>query len=55
MAGADNEIQLADAINTQAAVGDVEAVALNGSRFDCGSMRGYLDAILHVAGRDGII
>ena len=50
-AGAGGEIQLADAINVQAARGDVEAVTLNGWRFDCGSVEGYLDAIMHVADR----
>lgn len=50
-AGADGEIQLADAINKQAANNAVEAVTLNGRRFDCGSMRGYLDAIIYVADR----
>ena len=49
--GAGGEIQLADAINTQAARGLVESVTLNGLRFDCGSVQGYLDAILHVAHR----
>ena len=48
-AGSGGEIQLADAINTQAQRGDVEAVRLNGLRFDCGSVDGYLDAIMHVA------
>ena len=47
--GIHGEIQLADAINTQAVNGGVEAVKLTGSRFDCGNVRGYLDAILHVA------
>jgi UTP--glucose-1-phosphate uridylyltransferase len=47
--GAGGEIQLADAINTQAANGAVEAVTLNGRRFDCGSVQGYLDAIMYVA------
>lgn len=51
--GAGGEIQLADAINTQAARGAVEAVRLNGRRFDCGCVRGYLDAIMHVADRRG--
>ena len=51
LAGAGGEIQLADAINTQAENDSVEAVKLNGRRFDCGSMNGYLDAIMHVAGR----
>ena len=47
--GAGGEIQLADAINTQAATGAVEGVKLNGHRFDCGSVQGYLDAITSVA------
>ncbi|MGB1064168.1 MAG: UTP--glucose-1-phosphate uridylyltransferase GalU [Paracoccaceae bacterium] len=47
---ADGEIQLADAINAQAVNNAVEAVVLNGRRFDCGSVRGYLDAIIHMAG-----
>ena len=47
--GADGEIQLADAINTQAKNNAVEAVTLVGHRFDCGSVRGYLDAIMHIA------
>ena len=47
------EIQLADAINIQAANNAVEAVILNGRRFDCGSVNGYLDAIIHVAGYRG--
>jgi UTP--glucose-1-phosphate uridylyltransferase len=53
--GAAGEIQLADAINTQAAAGQVEAVTLNGQRFDCGSVKGFLQAILHVAQRDGLV
>jgi UTP--glucose-1-phosphate uridylyltransferase len=48
-AGAGGEIQLADAINTQAAQNTVEAVKLNGRRFDCGGVQGYLEAIRHVA------
>jgi UTP--glucose-1-phosphate uridylyltransferase len=50
-AGAGGEVQLADAINAQAANGAVEAVTLRGRRFDCGSVQGYLDAIMAVAGR----
>ena len=49
--GAGGEVQLADAINTQATKGAVQSVNLNGLRFDCGSVEGYLDAIMHVAGR----
>ena len=48
--GNNEEIQLTDAINAQAANNAVEAVTLNGLRFDCGSVQGYLDAIIHVAG-----
>ena len=53
--GAGGEIQLADAINTQAAAGQVEAVTLTGRRFDCGSVKGYLQAIMHVAQRDRLV
>lgn len=52
-AGAGGEIQLADAIDTQARAGAVGAVELAGRRFDCGSVRGYLDTILAVADRRG--
>lgn len=50
-AGAEGQIQLADAINAQAVNGAVESVPLKGRRFDCGSVSGYLDAIMHMAGR----
>lgn len=53
--GAGGEIQMADAIKTQAAAGQVEAVTLNGRRFDCGSVKGFLQAIMHVAQRDGLV
>lgn len=52
--GADGEIQLADAIDKQAENNAVEAVMLQGRRFDCGSVRGYLDAIMYVAERRNI-
>jgi len=42
--GSGGEIQLADAINIHAQKGLVEAVNLNGRRFDCGSVSGFLDA-----------
>ena len=54
-AGSGNEIQLSDAINTQAIKGSVEALKLNGRRFDCGSVNGYLDAILHVAKKNNLL
>lgn len=50
-AGTGGEIQLADAINSQSANNAVEMVELNGRRFDCGDVKGYLDAIMHVADR----
>lgn len=53
--GAGGEIQLADAINTQAASGAVDGVKLNGRRFDCGSVQGYLDAIITVASQRQLI
>jgi UTP--glucose-1-phosphate uridylyltransferase len=48
-AGSGGEIQLSDAINSQALQGNVELVQLNGNRFDCGSVNGYLEAIIHMA------
>ena len=53
--GSGGEIQLADAINTQALNGLVELVMLNGERFDCGSVKGYLDAIVKTASSNKII
>ena len=49
LAGAGGEIQLADAINTQALNRNVESVMLNGIRFDCGSVKSYVEAIKHVS------
>ena len=46
--GKGGEIQLADAIDVQANNGGVSSVMLAGKRFDCGSIEGYLDAILHL-------
>jgi UTP--glucose-1-phosphate uridylyltransferase len=43
-AGSGGEIQLADAINVHAQQGGVETVRLNGRRFDCGSVDGYMQA-----------
>ena len=50
-AGSGGEIQLADAINMHAQQGSVETVRLNGRRFDCGSVEGFLDATMHQAKR----
>tara|TARA_A100001015_G_scaffold209834_1_gene235027 strand:- start:928 stop:1410 length:483 start_codon:yes stop_codon:yes gene_type:complete len=46
-AGSGGEIQLADAINIHAQQGSVETVRLNGRRFDCGSVRGFMAASNH--------
>lgn len=53
--GLGGEIQLSDAINTQAKMGNVESVLLNGSRFDCGSISGYIEAIIFAAKKENII
>ena len=47
--GVAGEIQLADAINSQAINNMVEKVLLKGKRFDCGSVEGYINAIRHVS------
>lgn len=47
--GAGGEIQLADAINMRAQLGQVGAVALRVKRYDCGSKFGYLEAIVDFA------
>lgn len=47
--GVGGEIQLADAINIVAKRGGVETISLDGQRFDCGSINGYLEAITQMA------
>ncbi len=42
--GSGGEIQLADAINMQAKRGYVETIRINGLRFDCGSVHGFIEA-----------
>ena len=44
-----DEIQLADSINKMAVNNMVEAVMLNGNRFDCGSILGYIKANQHMS------
>jgi len=51
--GAGGEIQLADAIAHLAKDAHVQCRVLNGRRFDCGSIQGFLDAIKYVSERDG--
>ena len=43
-AGSGGEIQLADALNLHAQDGLLEAIRLNGIRFDCGSIDGFMSA-----------
>ena len=47
--GVRDEIQLLDAIDKQANNDLVESVMLSGRRFDCGSIKGYIDAIKYLA------
>ena len=47
--GVGGEIQLADSISLQAENNMVETVLLNGKRFDCGNIQGYVEAIKHIA------
>ena len=45
--GSGDEIQLVDAINSQAKKEAVDTVVLEGTRFDCGSIEGFMSAITH--------
>ena len=47
--GLAGEIQLADSINAQASNNMVETILLDGRRFDCGSIEGYINAIKYVS------
>ena len=48
-----NEIQITDALLSQAKQGKVIAYKFNGKRFDCGSVKGFLDATNHFAKKMG--
>tara|TARA_B100000767_G_C19755745_1_gene532880 strand:- start:1208 stop:2032 length:825 start_codon:yes stop_codon:yes gene_type:complete len=50
--GSGGEFQLSDAINLQAKAGDVEILNTNAKRFDCGEVKGYIEAIKYTANRD---
>ncbi len=43
------EIQITDALITQAKQGKVIAYKFKGKRFDCGSIKGYIEATNHFA------
>jgi UTP--glucose-1-phosphate uridylyltransferase len=52
--GKGNEIQLTDALISQAKQGNVIALKFKGKRFDCGSIEGYVEATNHYAKNIGI-
>ena len=49
------EIQITDALLSQAKKGKVIAYKFKGKRFDCGSVEGYINAINHFAKKQGLI
>jgi UTP--glucose-1-phosphate uridylyltransferase len=52
--GKGGEIQITDALLTQAKKGGVIAVKFKGDRFDCGSINGYVKAINYFAKKNNI-
>ena len=52
--GKNNEIQITDALLTQAKEGKVIAYKFQGKRFDCGSIKGFLDATNYFANKQNI-
>jgi UTP--glucose-1-phosphate uridylyltransferase len=54
-AGKGDEIQITDALLTQAKQGKVIAYKFKGKRFDCGSIEGYVKATNHFAKQQGIL
>ena len=53
--GKGGEIQITDALLVQAKQGNVIAYKFKGKRFDCGSIKGYVEATNHFAKKQGII
>ena len=51
----DGEIQITDALLTQAKQGKVIAYKFKGKRFDCGSIKGYVAATNYFAKQQGIV
>ena len=51
--GKNGEVQLTDALQTQAASGNVIAYPFRGLRFDCGSIKGFVEATNFFFSRDG--
>ena len=54
-AGYNEEIQLADALNSMAESKILGSVLFNEHRFDCGSFQGYLEAIIYAAKKAGFL
>ncbi len=52
--GKHGEIQITDALKIQAKSGNVIAHKFKGKRFDCGSVKGYVEATNHFANKHGI-
>ena len=52
--GKNGELQLADAINIFAKKRTVEYVELEGERFDCGSVKGFVQATQHEYNKRGL-
>lgn len=52
--GSNREIQLADAIGVLASMGLVENCKFEGTRFDCGSIDGFLEATMFYAKKQGL-
>ena len=53
--GKNGEIQITDALKTQAKSGKVIALKYKGNRFDCGSIEGYVKATISLAKQRNII
>ena len=53
--GKGGEIQITDALNIQAKQGKVIAYKFKGKRFDCGNVKGYIEAINFLAKKNGVI
>jgi UTP--glucose-1-phosphate uridylyltransferase len=53
--GKGGEIQITDALLTLAKQGNVIACKFKGSRFDCGSVKGYVEATNYFAKQQGVI
>ena len=51
----DGEIQITDALLTQAKQGKVIAYKFKGKRFDCGEIKGFVEAINYLSKQQGII